>query len=145
MIIALACLCGALLGTFAAGFYYYQYEDLRSRISGVLTYVDVGIDYGNSTRVWYNRTEALTGATLFDVTKHVANVDYNVTLAWGTEIIEINGLRKQPGFGGYGWTYWVRASNNTSWEIVMTGVDKYVIVGNEIFLWYYTNGFNPPP
>jgi hypothetical protein len=142
VVIAVACLCGALLGAFAAGFYYYQYEDLRSRISGVLTYVNVGIDYGNFTRVWHNHTEALTGATLFDVTKHVASVDYNVTILLGTEITEINGLRKQ---GSFGWTYWVRHSNSTSWEIVWTGVDKYVIVGNEIFMWYYTNGFNPPP
>ena len=140
LIIAVACLCGALLGTLAAGFYYYQYEDLRSRISGVLTYVNVGIDYGNLTRVWHNHTEALSGATLFDVTKHIADINYNVS-AWGTEITAINGRAKQ---GSYGWTYWVWNGTSSSWSIVWAGVDKYLIVGNEIFMWYYTDSFEPP-
>jgi hypothetical protein len=141
MIIAVASLCGAFLGALAAGFYYYQYEDLRSRIAGKLEYVDIGIDYGNLTRVWHNYTEALSGATLFDVTKHVSNITYAVS-SWGTEVTAINGVTKQD---TYGWTYWTWNRSNHSWEIVMAGVDKYVIVGNEIFMWYYTNSFEPPP
>lgn len=141
MIIAVAGLCWALLAMLAAGFYYYQYEDLRGRIVGKLEYVDIGIDYGNTTRTWYNHTEALSGATLFDVTKHVANINYSVAM-WSTEITTINNVAKQ---GSYGWTYWMWNKTSSSWSIIWEGVDKYVIVGSEIFMWYYTNNFNPPP
>lgn len=140
LIIAVACLCGALLGAFAAGFYYYQYEDLRSRISGVLTYVDIGIDYGNLTRVWHNHTETLSGATIFDVTKRVANVNYTVSTG-STYIRAINGVDEQ---GSYGWTFWMWNSTSQTW-FYPGGVDKYVLVGNEVLMWYYQNNFSVPP
>ncbi len=136
----MACLCGALLGAFAAGFYYYQYEDLRSRISGVLIYVNIGIDYGNLTRVWHNNTETLSGATIFDVTKHVANVNYTVDIS-GTYITAINGFGEQ---GSYGWTFWMWNSTSKTW-FYPGGVDKYVLVGNEVIMWYYQNSFSVPP
>ena len=68
----------ALTASFLAGYYWLQHSDIRNRIGGAMIYVNVGIDYGNNTRTWHNDTKAITGATLFDVTKQVANVTYNV-------------------------------------------------------------------
>lgn len=141
VILSVALLVVALLSSLAAGFYYYQYEDLRSRIAGKLEHLNIGIDYGNTTRIWFNQTEALSGATLFDVTKHIANINYTVE-SWGTYVTGINGKFAQ---GENGWTYWMRNGNSTGWELVMEGVDKYVIVGNEVFMWYYGIMFNSPP
>jgi len=141
LIVSLALTCWALLASFAAGYYYYRYIDLQNRIGGEIVYVDIGIDYGNLTRVWHNNTKALTGTTLFDVTKHVANVTYTVGL-YGTEILSINNVQKNDTFG---WTYWRWNSTASAWEIVWLGVDQYIIVGGETFMWYYQSGFNPPP
>jgi hypothetical protein len=137
----MAVLCWALLASLGAGFYYYQYKDLRSRIAGKLEYVDVGVDYGNSTQTWYNNTETLSGMTLFDVTKHITNMTYTIG-ALGTKITAINNVSGQ---GNYGWTYWIWNSTSNTWSIVFEGADEYIIVGGEIFMWYYTNNFNPPP
>jgi hypothetical protein len=143
LVIAVACLCGAILGAFAAGFYYYQYEDLRSRIAPVTRYLDIGIDYGNTTRVWHNSTEALSGETLFAITKRIAKVDVNAS-GGSIEITAINGVAKK---GSCGWFYWIwNTTTNNSWGYVWTAVDKYIIINNGTFMWQYVdwNNFKPP-
>ncbi len=131
----------ALSASFVAGYYWLQYTDIRNRIGGVIIYVNLGVDYGNNTRTWLNDTKAVTGATLFDVTKQVANVTYDVGI-FGTEITSISGVRKQDDFG---WTYWIRNSTSHSWSIVWKNVDNYLVTSEETFMWYYQNAFNPPP
>lgn len=131
----------ALIASFLAGYYWIRYTDIHDRIGGFLIYVNVGIDYGNNTRVWHNDTNAITGATLFDVTKQVANLTYQVGM-FGTEIISINGVSKQ---GSFGWTYWIWNSTSQSWSIMWENADNYLTTSRETFMWYYQNAFNPPP
>jgi hypothetical protein len=138
--ISLWLICWALLASLSAGYYWLRYNDLAERIGGVLIYVDIGVDYGNGTRDYYNNTKTLTGETLFDVTKRVCNVTYG-TSAYGTEITSINGLRKE---GSFGWTYLAWNDMNSTWAIVLEGVDSHLVANNETYLWYYENSFNPP-
>ena len=136
--------CWVLFATFLAAYYWIQYNDLRTRIgssNSVLTGIDLGIDYGNGSRSWQNDTRALAGQTLFDVTKQVVNITYDVGI-YGTEVLSINGVKKT---GGFGWTYWALNSTDRSWSIVMENVDRHLVTNNEIYMWYYSNSFNPPP
>lgn len=130
----------ALIASLFAGSYWLQYTDLLNRTSGMLISVDIGIDYGNSTRTYYNDTRALTGETLFDVTKRASNITYQVGL-FGTEVISINNVSKQ---GSFGWTYWVWNATAQSWSIVWENADKYAVVNEETFMWYYQSDFQPP-
>jgi len=132
--------CWSLTATFLAGFYWLKYTDIVDRITGALIYVNVGIDYGNGTREWHNDTKAFSGVTLFDVTKQVANVTYQVGL-YGTEVVGINNVSKQ---GSFGWTYWASNSTSRAWSIVWENVDAHRVAANETFMWYYQNAFNPP-
>lgn len=133
--------CWALIASFLAAYYWIQYTDLRDRIGGVLINVNIGMDYGNSSRTWQNQTKALSGQTLFDVTKQVANVTYQ-TGVYGTEILSINGVSKQ---GAFGWTYWTWNSTENSWSIVWENADKHLVANGETFMWYYQSEFSPPP
>lgn len=133
--------CWGLTASFLAGYYWLQYKDIVDRISGVLISVNIGIDYGNGTRTLHNNTKTVTGATLFDVTKQVSNVTYQVGV-WGTEVVSINNLSKQ---GSFGWTYWIWNSTSRSWSIVWENADNYMVTNEETFMWYYQNDFNPPP
>lgn len=130
----------ALIGSFLAGYYYLQYNDISTRVAGALIFVDVGVDYGNGTRVFNNDTKTITGATLFDVTKQTFNVTYQVGL-YGTEITSIDNVAKA---GSYGWTYWVWNGTGSSWEIVWENADSHKVTNEETYVWYYQNGFNPP-
>lgn len=133
--------CWALIASFIAAYYQIQYSDVRDRIEGVLINVNIGIHYGNGSRTWQNNSRALTGETLFDVTKQAANVTYQTGM-FGTEILSINGVGKQ---GAFGWTYWLWNSTAHSWSIVWESVDSYLVTNGETFMWYYQNSFNPPP
>ena len=141
MIYAMLFACWALAASFLAGYYWLQYKDVVDRISGVLISVNIGIDYGNGTRASHNNTEAVTGETLFDVTKQVSNVTYQVGV-WGTEVVSIDNVSKQ---GSFGWTYWIWNSTSRSWSIVWENADNYMVTNEETFMWYYQNDFNPPP
>ena len=131
----------AVIGSFVASYYWLQYTDTVNRIGGEMIYVGIGVDYGNGTRAWYNDTRVVSGATLFDVTKQVTNVAYQVGV-YGTEIISINGVSKG---GSYGWTYWIWNSTSKLWSIVWENADIYRVANKETFMWYYQNSFNPPP
>ena len=144
---ALFIICWALIASLLAGYYWLQYNDIQSRIGGILIYVNVGVDYGNKTRVFYNNTKALTGETLFGVTKRVVDVGYQAS-SFGIYVTSINSKNAS---GPSGWTYWIW--NNTArppWSAVMEGADAYKVTNEETFLWYYeawdpVYGFTPPP
>jgi hypothetical protein len=133
----------AIAGSLFAGYYWVKYNDVQTRIANVMIYVNIGVDYHNGSRVWYNDTKALTGQTLFDVTKHVVDVDYEVDVALGLEVTSIGGAEKQ---GGFGWTYWIWNSTERLWSILWDNADSYQVTNAETFMWYYQDAsFAPPP
>ena len=130
----------ALSTSFIASYYWLQYTDIRDRISGAIITVNLGIDFGNNTRIWHNNTKTITGSTLFDVTKQVTNITYKTGI-YGTEILSIENVTKE---GSFGWTYWIWNSSSQSWLILWENVDKHLLSNHETFMWYYQNAFNPP-
>jgi hypothetical protein len=132
--------CWCLIMTLLAGYYWFKFNDVQDRIGEGLIAVSLGVDYGNGTREWHNKINAFAGQTLFDITKQMANVTYDVS-SFGTIITGINSVTAE---GSYGWTYWVLNSTTQSWSIVFEGVDAHMVANEETYMWYYTNEFNPP-
>jgi hypothetical protein len=60
---AIGVLCWAIAASLVSGYYYYQYSDLVARLEKSKATINLGIDYGNGTRVWYNETKGLTYMT----------------------------------------------------------------------------------
>ena len=138
---SLVLICWALGASLVASFYWLQFNDLQMRTKGELISINIGFDYGNGTRTYFNNTNALMGETLFDVTKQVANVYYQVN-SFGTYVTGINDLNQTS--TGYGWTYFSWNSTGNTWEMSFLGVDAYFVSNGQTFLWYYQNGFNLP-
>lgn len=132
----------AVIASFFAGYYWLQYTDFIGRIGGVAIYVNVGIDYGNSTRVWSNDTKALTGMTFFRVTKNIANMTYGEAAGFGAYIESINGLASNT---THGWVWWKWDTNMLNWTRIDISSDAYAVADSETFLWYYESGWPPPP
>jgi hypothetical protein len=131
----------ALAASFLAGYYWLQYTDFINRIGGVRIYVNVGIDFGNHTRTWYNGTKALTGMTLFKVTKNIATITYSTATGFGVYIESINGLAWNA---THGWVWWKWDTTMFNWTRVDISCDAYAVADNETFLWYYESGWPPP-
>ncbi len=133
--------CWAIIASFTTGYYWIQYNDIRDRISGSLIDMNLGIDYGNGSRIWHNETKTFSGQTLFDVTTQEADITYRSSL-YGAEVLSIDGVVKNE---NYGWTYWIWNGTISSWSIVWESASNYLVANGETFMWYYQTGFNPPP
>lgn len=151
LIITVVVLCWALSTSFIGGYYWLQYTDLMNRVGGVPISLDIGINYGNSTganentaishtTVWSNNTKALTGMTLFEVTKNVANVTYETAAGYGVYIKSINNVAAA---GDYGWVWWLW--NGQKWTLGPISSGAYAVSQGEIFMWYYESGQTWPP
>ncbi len=142
VIAVLLLLCWASVASLASGYYWLQYTDTVNRIGGVLISVNVGVDFGNGTRQWYNDTKALTGMTLFSASKTVLRVTYELYSGYGVYVKSILGLAAE-GMTGWSWWRWnLQALNWTSGDI---SSDSYLVAPNEIYMWYYATGYPPTP
>jgi len=134
--------CLTLIASFSAGYYWLQYNDILSRIGGVPIYVNVGIDYGNQTKAWYNDTKVLTGMTLFRVTKDTSNITYDAAAGFGVYVKSINGLAANA---SHGWVWWKWDTSILNWTRIDISADAYAVADTETFFWYYESGWPPAP
>ncbi len=135
-------LCWAVAASLASGYYWLQYTDTVNRISGVLIYVNLGVDFGNGTRQWYNDTRALTGMTLFGLSRTLLNVTCVTYPGFGAYVDSIFGLTAHDLTG---WSWWRWNSQASNWTNGDISCDSYLIAPSEIFMWYYATGYPPPP
>ena len=143
MWISLALLCGLILASYGIMYYYneyleYQqlYEDTLEELRQFKTHMRVSIliDYGNGTREWDNETLVPIGATLFDLTKEVADVNYTA-YPFGVFITAINGKGGDP---DYYWLWYRWNSTNAQWDTYMVGADAFVLHHGDVASWVYT-------
>ncbi|MGB9671592.1 MAG: hypothetical protein ACPL1Z_00020 [Candidatus Bathyarchaeales archaeon] len=143
---AVGVLCWAVAASLAFGYYYYQYSDLVTRLGRATVLINLGIDYGNNTRVWYNGTKGLTlYDAMLEAKWQVEGTSYG---AMGLYINAINGLEESLTENKYwGWWSWTEYG----WAHGGSACDKYIVSPDETVLWYYstmdpsTFELTPPP
>jgi len=143
---ALAILCWAIIASSAFGYYYYRYTDLTARIGGAPVLINLGIDYANGTRQWFNGT---IGATLYDAMIRAGwNVETKSFGVMGLYVTSINGVEESAEKSKYwGWWTWTEYG----WSHGGSACDKYIVGTGESILWYYsycdpeTWQMTPPP
>jgi len=96
--------------------------------------VDVLIDYGNGTKVWYHGVTLAGGVTVFDATVTVADVNYTDWGSWGIFIDAINGeWNSYP----YYWMWWYWDFTESRWISGPVASNFYVLNDGDIIAWYY--------
>ncbi|MEM3055515.1 MAG: hypothetical protein QXM52_07415 [Candidatus Bathyarchaeia archaeon] len=143
---AIGILCWAIAASLVSGYYYYQYSDLVARLSRATVPINLGVDYGNGTRMWFNETR---GLTLYDAMLEAGwRVEGTSYGAMGMYVKAINGLEESMSESRYwGWWSWT----DFGWAHGGSACDKYVVSPNETILWYYsptdptTFEMSPPP
>jgi hypothetical protein len=129
----LVVLCWAITASLALGYYYYQYTDLVGRIGGSPLPVNLGIDYANWTRQWFNGTK---GATLHKCMIQ-AGWDVEVTSfgVMGLYVNSINGVEESTEESkSWGWWTWT----DYGWAHGGSACDKYIVSTDETIIWYYS-------
>lgn len=100
--------------------------------------VNLCIDYGNNTRIWYN-VSTIPGASLFDLTRQVAKIEYDYypAMAPGRVLMKtIDGVAPSPTeWKHWFWYYWDDATNH--WVFGQVGCDAWILRDNGTYRWIY--------
>lgn len=141
----MAALVSALIVSSYIGVYYYmeytRYQQLyRNTLRELAKYerymfVNLLFDYGNGTRTWRNGTLVPIGATLFEATKTVADIEYT-KYSWGVFITSMNGVR---GDQSHGWLWHVWNSTRAKWDFGPVGADAFILKNGDTVSWVYTS------
>lgn len=105
--------------------------------------INIGIDYGNGSRIWFNSTRVKLGSTLFNATIKIAKVKYTA-YPYGIFIDSINNLENNPSKSMY-WIWWYWSSKENKWKLGQVGCDKYILTDKITVIWYYQNTAQWPP
>ncbi len=136
--LGLACLLAVTI-YFAA--YYYEesdrykrlYERAAADLKRLTMPVNILIDYGNGTRVWYNNTLVPRESTLLKATEIIAEVDYIIG-EYGAFVTHINGVGGESN-RYWIWYIWNSTENNWSWGPV--ACDRYILREEDTVAWKY--------
>ncbi len=118
-------------------------ETVIKAYSGVMSTleleVDLGIDYGNGTVIWFNATSMPVASTLFDLIQKEAVVDYDyyaMTEPGHILVTSINGLEPNyETFEFWFWYYW--DSEAGKWIHGQIGCDAWKLETDGIYKWVY--------
>lgn len=163
--VALAMLIWAICGSALAGYYFTQYSIYRNEYTALVTgfnslsqamgnlsnmmeslslRVNLLINYGNGTLVWYNNTAMPVGSTAFTAIMAVAKVEYrDYGQELGILVTSINGLASTF---SQGWFYWYVNTSNSTWISPEYSCGKYILHrGDTIGFAYESFSVWPPP
>jgi hypothetical protein len=142
-------LAGVILSSYEAVYLYQQVSNLqsqngylRSMLGSVSETVDIAVDFGNGTCLWYNGTYVPVGASVFNATYlatggQMTTQTYvlgNVTGIFVTGILGISGNASSY------WLWYYYDNSSRSWAEAPIGADSYLAVKGGIYLWNYTRG-----
>lgn len=138
-LIAVALLCTTIAAGALAVNYNYQLQVLDEDYQAVLeeledftALVDVMIDYGNDTIVWYNDTRIQIGANVLDATIVACDTEYQ-TSDFGAFVTMVNGVEQDTSH------FWLWSIYLDEWTIGTVGADQYKIHDGDIIGWTYTS------
>lgn len=149
-IIAALLLVWAVATTVAGSYYYVEYtkyqrisHDLEQKLGEVSIFVNIAIDYGNGTRVWFNETTLPIGATVFNATVKVANPEPDPQYG-ESFIIAINGVTQKENENTY-WIWWIWDETQSKWTPGPIANNEYVLNDGQNVIWYLVNTASWPP
>jgi hypothetical protein len=141
--IAAALLCTTLIAGAAALYYMNEcnriessysetINELQSYVDDYTIQIDILIDYGNETYVWYNDTRIAIRESLLNATSTVTIVDKSSS-EFGDFVNTINGV------GGEANKFWIWSYYDEGWQPGMVGADQWIMQNGDIVSWTYSS------
>jgi len=124
---------GELLSEFYKLFTSLALKEMNKSISEVtVIQVNLLIDYGNTTREWYNVSAPL-GATLFNLTRTVAKIEYSYWPTMEPGHILMTSINDSAE-GYWIWHYW--DEDGGEWVFGPVGCDAWMLRDGGIYKWH---------
>lgn len=122
-----------LLSEFDKLFTSMALKEMGKSISEVTTIqVSLLIDYGNTTRKWYNVSAPL-GTTLFNLTRTVAKIEYSYWPTMEPGHILMTSINDSAE-GYWLWYYWDEDSGE--WVFGPVGCDAWMLIDGGVYKWH---------
>lgn len=125
-------------------------SDSQSNSTSNSNFVQVNmiINYGNGTSVWFNQTNILKGLNVFNLTLILAhnNVKFTCYCDWTPPenlVTGINGVLATP-TSPYYWSLWSFCASDSAWQYSEVGADLIPVSDHGIYGWYFQDGTLPP-
>ncbi|MEM1515707.1 MAG: DUF4430 domain-containing protein [Candidatus Bathyarchaeia archaeon] len=141
MWVSLGLLCLLIVAASLATYYYNEsvyfkglYEKASSDLKKMTMKVNICIDYGNGTVVWYNSTSVPRETNFLMATKIIAEVEGIEYPGMGTFVTSINGVKNE---GGRYWMWYVWVPEKGDWELGPVASDKYILHEDDTIMWRY--------
>ena len=145
----------AFTASMVAMIYYSEYNYVYQKYveSGSQTIiVDIGINYGNGTLVWYNDTKILKGMSAYEALLLVSETVNATTSPFGVYVKGINGVNENANDS---WVYainrndsdvkaWIQVGN---WYYPGVSSDRLTLKDGDAVVWLFYNwrAYFPPP
>jgi hypothetical protein len=131
------------IGVGGLSIYYYNqleeftnnYETMLIEIEELTILVDIQLDYGNETIVWFNSTRLPVGASLFNATEKIAKIEFSET-DFGIFILSINDV---GGDDGKFWLWNYYDSSLGEWVFGPVGSDYWILHEGDQVSWKYSS------
>lgn len=134
-------LAWSICSTTLTVYYYTEYLRLLSLVKRFpvnTIAVNIGIDYGNGTVVWFNNTLLPLKSSVFSALLSIANVKYRFG-TYGVYIVSINDVKEKiiSNREGFSWVWYLY--NSTTGKLILGPVaaDKYYLNEGDIIVWKY--------
>lgn len=138
-LLAVVFLCTSIASGALAVNYNYKLreldEDYKTTLESLEKFtveVDIKIDYGNGSVVWYNNTRVNVGGSLLNATVNNLPIDYR-TFEYGAFVTSINGLEQNDSH------FWVWSYYDGEWRAGSVGADQHILHDGDIVGWTYTS------
>jgi hypothetical protein len=131
--LTLALLIWSVAASYVAVYYFTQYTDTTTKLSGVSVKVNICINYANGTRIWYNNTLVPVGASAFNATVAVVKVESTYYSGIGEFVKSIGGV---TGNSTQYWSFWYYKQSN--WTYSEVGASAYILHQGDIIGWRYS-------
>lgn len=121
-----------------AGYYYIEYQNIKTlmeQYEAVTLRVNLCINYGNGTILWYNKTIVPFGYDLLNATRLIATISSTYWSAYEASFVDaINGI---PNTHSYYWMWLYWEENENTWKYGQVGADCHILKPNEMIMWRY--------
>lgn len=109
-----------------------DYGEALEELEAFTATVDILIDYGNGTAVWFNGTRVGAGESLLNATLRVAEVEYQVS-AFGAFVNAVDGV------SGVEYRYWIWSYYDGGWQMGSVGADAWRLHDGDVVSWVYAS------
>lgn len=142
MWVSLGLVCLLIVVSYFAVYYYNEslnyrslYEKAAADLKKFTMPVNILIDYGNGTKVWYNNTAVPRETNVLMATKIVARVEGTTFPGVeGTFVTSINGVKNE---GGRYWIWYIWNKSKKDWDWGPVASDKYILSESDTIMWRY--------